>query len=302
MPEDSISALQGLSKVFHESGLEFGVGLSPFEAYRDYGTEQRSLLQEKVRALNVLSPDILAILFDDMRGDLPDLASSQIAILEDIRAVTSAKRIIFCPTYYSNDPILERVFGAMPPRYLDDLGVGLDASIDIFWTGPKVCSTNYPREHLVRIAEQLQRKPFLWDNYPVNDGKVASAHLYLKAFEERGPELADLLSGHAVNPMKQPLLSRIPLATLPLSYAGGAGYDPAVAFSQSVRRECGDAVAQLICEDVATFHSIGLLGISEEQRSRLVMRYSHYADDPFCIEILRWLRGEYAFDPACLTE
>ena len=73
----------------------------------------------------------------------------------------------------------ETVFGAMPTNYWTDLGQGLDSRFDLFWTGPKVCSTDYPLDHLSWVAEQLGRRPFLWDNYPVNDGKKASDYLYL---------------------------------------------------------------------------------------------------------------------------
>ena len=51
-----------------------------------------------------------------------------------------------------------------------DKGRLLDPAIGMFWTGPETCAREYTPGHLARVAEQMGRKPFLWDNYPVNDG------------------------------------------------------------------------------------------------------------------------------------
>jgi hypothetical protein len=207
-----------------------------------------------------------------------------------------------CPTYYSTDPVLERVFGVMPAEYLETLGRSLDSRIEVFWTGPKVCSTEYPREHLEEVAQKLLRKPFLWDNYPVNDSRAMSAFLHLRAFENRPSALHELLAGHAVNPMKQPALSEIPLATLPMSYAQGERYEPSAAWRIAARRVCGDELAELVEADLKLFQDVGLERLSDEQRALLDARYRPFSVQPVAREILDWMNGAYAFDPACLTD
>ena len=301
-PEDRFAELSALAATCKAQAIHFGVGLSPYEAYRDYGDATRKSLQEKVRALNSLSLDILCVLFDDMRGDFPNLAETQIRILGDIRDVATAPRIIFCPTYYSYDPIIEKCFGTMPANYLEELGKGLDKTIDLFWTGEKVMSTQYPEAHLREVRERMQRKPFLWDNYPVNDSKRASPFLFIRGFENRGQHLKDLVSGHAVNPMKQPWLSQIPIATLPYNYSQGDAYDRDRVGRSCAQVVCGDAIAALLWEDVALFHDVGLSALTEQQKSYLRSRYGDKVADPFCREVVRWLDGRYEFDPACLTE
>lgn len=301
-PEARLTALASLFSTLKSCGVQRGVGLSPYEAYRDYDSGARASLREKVKALNTLSLDILCVLFDDMRGDVSALAETQIRILGDIREVSSAPRIIFCPTYYSYDPIIERCFGPMPQNYLEDLGRGLDSSIDLFWTGEKVMSSAYPEGHLNEVTERMRRKPFLWDNYPVNDSKRASPFLFLKAFENRGPHLADLVSGHAVNPMKQPWLSQIPLASLALNYAQAGGYDRAATTLRCAKEVCGDEIGSLLAQDIALFHDVGLDALTDEQKGYLRARYEGHPDDPFCREVLLWLENTYEFDPACLTD
>lgn len=302
IPDDRFSALASLSKSCATHGISFGVGLSPFEAYRDYGPQVRRALKEKVRSLNALSLDLLCVLFDDMRGDLPNLAETQVELLRDIREVSEAKKIVFCPTYYSYDPILERVFGAMPIGYLEALGRALDHSIDIFWTGERVMSSHYTEEHLKEVGERLQRKPFLWDNYPVNDTRKASPFIFLRPFENRGTHLRALTSGHAANPMKQPWLSQIPLATLPVNYEHNGKSDLDATFTVCAKKVCGEELGSMLSEDVELFHNIGLEGLTDTQREYLRTRYSARGEDPFCREILQWLENRYEFDPACLTD
>src|SRR5690606_14309512 len=110
-----------------------------------------------------------------------------------------------------------------------DLGASLDKAIDVFWTGPQVISHSYPRDHLLEVADKLQRKPFLWDNYPVNDARRLTPFLHLQAFTGRSKALRDLCSGHLANPMNQAWLSQLPLATLAALYREEA-YDPMQAF------------------------------------------------------------------------
>ena len=85
--------------------------------------------------------------------------------------------------------------------------------MDLFWTGSKVISTDYTEEDLELATKLLGRKPFIWDNYPVNDGKKASDYIYLQPFTNR-QNLIRFCSGIAVNPMKQTFLNLIPLANI----------------------------------------------------------------------------------------
>jgi len=102
------------------------------------------------------------------------LAETQAEVFKRIADLSTARRFILCPTYYTFDPILEKVFGTMPEGYWDVLGKEIDPAVDFFWTGPKVCSTEYPESHLKDVMERLGRKPFIWDNYPVNDSEKRS--------------------------------------------------------------------------------------------------------------------------------
>jgi hypothetical protein len=291
-----------LSAAYRAAGLRFGVGLSPLEIWLDDGPAARGALTDKIRMLNDAGVDILCLLFDDMKGDVPGLAQLQADIAHTAAEATTATRFILCPTYYSDDPVLARVFGAMPAGYLEELGRRLDPAIDIFWTGPRVVSKDYPADHLARVAERLQRKPFLWDNYPVNDGARMSKHLHLRAVANRPARLRDQLAGHAVNPMNQPWLSRLPLATLAASYAEGDAYDPERAFARAADAQCGPALAAALTEDLPCLDDGGLDALGETEKKALAAKYAAFTDDPFAAEVVGFLTGAYEFDPACLTD
>jgi hyaluronoglucosaminidase len=290
-PEAELAELVAFREVCRREGVRFGIGLTPFELHLhpDRGWQDR--LAAKLAALAPLKPDDLAILFDDMRGDAPDLAERQAAIVHYAAERGIADRNFCCPSYYSDDPILDVAFGSRPPLYLEQLGRLLDPAIRIFWTGEEVCSREYSPGHLARVAEQLRRKPVLWDNYPVNDGSRMSQHLHLRAFTGRPASIGAHIAGHGVNPASQALLSRIPLLTLAESYAKGHAYEYGGAFARSARKVLGDELAARVAKDVLTLQDRGLDRLGE-RRTTLRTRYSAFAH-PAAQEIVQWLDGHW---------
>jgi len=293
-PQTHLDALGALRQHYHAYKLDFGIGLSPFELYKDVSPSKRALLRAKLDQLNAIAPDTLCILFDDMMGDLQQLAATQLAIMDFVTAHSSARRFVICPTYYSYDPLLVRYFGAQPDHYLEDIGSGLDAAVGIFWTGPKVISTDYPAAHLLEVASKLRRKPLLWDNYPVNDAKRLTPFLHLKP-PNRSAELKDLTCGHLANPMNQAYLSQLPVSALAALHAGKP-----VSFADACNKLCPPALSQALQEDVEKFQTKGLDALDDASKQQLLRKYGGF-EHAMAEEVCAWLRGEYAFDPACLT-
>lgn len=292
-PSKTLEKLRTLAARCRTLGVHFGVGLSPFEIYRDFDAEAKKALERKLAVFDGLGVEWLAILFDDMKGDLPDLAETQASIMDWIAAHTKASRLIFCPTYYSDDPVLDRIFGARPANYLRTLGRRLDPAVEIFWTGPEVCARAIESAHVARIAGELGRKPFLWDNYPVNDGVRMSQYLHLRGFTGRDAELAASIAAHAVNPALQPVLSRIPALTLAEMYRLGGAYEHGRAFEHAACEVAGAELGARIREDLIFLQDVGLDRLGKEA-DRLRARYSGF-DHPAACEIIAWLDGAYRF-------
>lgn len=297
--DEWLQTVEQWARVCRTEGIEWGLGLSPTGLQGRYGKAERQLLRDRLRELDALAPDCLWILFDDMRGDLPRLAINQCAVLDHVLAETAAA-VAVCPTYYSFDPVLTQVFGPMPKGYLEELGHALPDAVDILWTGESVLSARYTEADCGRVADLLRRPPLIWDNYPVNDGRKTSDHLHLDAFRGRPWQLRDWTRGQMVNPMNQPALSQLPLSTLPAVYRQRDDYDPDAARRAAFAR-LPEELAALLERDWRCFQFDGRSSLPGKERESILAEYERMPH-PAAEEVCRWLRGEYEFDPACLTE
>ncbi|MFV0477495.1 MAG: beta-N-acetylglucosaminidase domain-containing protein [Parahaliea sp.] len=294
-PAQAWSQLLALADIYARRGLYFGLGLSPFALYRRYGDTERHALKEKIVRLQTLKAPLLAVLFDDMPGDIPDLAQRQAEIVHDIAHWAPELRLFVCPTYYSTDPVLEQYFGHMPEDYWPELGRLLPAGVDIFWTGNQVCSESITRQDLNWICQQLGRERLaLWDNYPVNDGAIRSKRLYCQPLADRAPAIRSRVSAHFCNPMNQAYASLPALRGLAELY----GVTPAADWEA---HHLGHDCWHLLRRDRKRFQEVGLEGMTEGERAGLAQAYLA-AGGPAGVEIAAWLKGGYSFDPACLTD
>lgn len=294
-PGDQWSELIQLSAVYRKRGIQWGLGLSPVELYRKYGAQEKNQLRRKLERISELEAPIIAILFDDMPGDLDSLASRQAEIVDDVCHWLPQIQVLLCPTYYSFDPVLERYFGSMPFDYWQQLGKDLPKNSRIFWTGNSVCSSAITVADIQSIVEQLGRPVTLWDNYPVNDGAVRSNFLYFSKLNGRSDGLRPLIDGHFCNPMNQGLLSLPALSGLAELY-GGRGFD-----NESLSRILGPQTWERLSQDKYVFEHEGLSQMGTLQCGRLGLQYSKFPGQA-AREVEEWLRGEYVFDPTCLTD
>ncbi len=293
-PPAAFAELADLSAHCRNLGMRFGIGLSPYELYREDTGAAKADFVAKLRALDEIGIDELAILFDDTRGDVPDLAAREAEIVHTALATTRASRVVMCPTYYSDDRMLDLVFGQRPSGYLDELGRRLDPRVGVYWTGEEICAREFSPGHLARVAESLRRKPTLWDNYPVNDGPQMSRFLHLRGFTGRPSAIGTHLTAHAINPAMQPQLSLIPAATLVASYREGPAYAYMRAFRAAARALAGDELAPMLEEDLHALQDLGLDRLGDE-RQRLRQRYLA-VNHPMAAEVVRWLDGADTVD------
>lgn len=292
--------LQALRAHCRQHAVRFGIGFTPWGLQESYAAADRRALQQRVRELGALDSDVFCILFDDMPGAFEGLAERQCEIVNDILAVCDARRVLVCPTYYSFDPLLEKVFGAMPERYLETLGAGLDRRVDVLWTGAQVLSAEFTRADIDAVVARVGRAPVLWDNYPVNDGQRISRFLHLLPVRGRPWQLHDWCRGHLANPMNQAFLSQMPLASLAQTYRLRDDYDPDVFWRTALPELVGAPLATLLRRDVELLQLRGLDAISPEQRRQLADEY-RCIDHPAATELVDWLGEGYRFDPECLT-
>ncbi len=290
---NGLAPLARFASQCRDAAMRFGVGLTPFGIQFGFGTDERVSLKTKLAELDAAGIDDCAILFDDMDGAIPDLAARQAEVMAFVLDHSRATRFFLCPSYYSDDPVLDRVFGQRPDNYLADLGRLIDPAVAIYWTGEEVCSRDISSAHLADVAQLLGRKPALWDNYPVNDGPRMSQYLHLRAFTGRSAAAGEMLSHHAINPMSQPLLGCIPALTLPMLYARGGRYRYGAAFMEAAKQVVGDDLASMLQADLLMLSDSGLDRLSEERKAKLTARYAAVGH-PAAREVVDWLNGGYA--------
>lgn len=301
-PPEEARQLTDFAGVCEAAGVAFGVGLSPYEVYRSFDASAKALLEAKITGLAAMGVERLALLFDDMPGDLPDLALRQAEVVDWVLNQTPFRQVAVCPTYYTDDPVLDRVFAQRPADYLENLGRLLEDSVEIFWTGEEVCSRAISPGHIRLVNERLGRPVLLWDNYPVNDGDRMSRHLHLRGFTGRPSGLRELVSGHAINPSLQPTLACIPALTLAESYRLGDDYCYIDATRRAACAVLGNELGQLVCDDLLSLEDAGLARLTEGRIAALRKRYCGF-DHQGAREIVAWLDGAYQVtDEMVLTQ
>jgi hyaluronoglucosaminidase len=294
--EKYLTELGQLISHFHKYQLQFGVGLSPFGLGDEISEADKILLHQKFQLLAGLKIDMLGLFFDDMPVT-HNLLSNQLEVVQIAQKYFS-RGLIFCPSFYSFDPILDKVFGKRPDGYVENLKDKIAQAIEICWTGPKVISDEITTSHLLEVKELLGRKPFIWENIFANDGPRNCKFLKLKYFSGRDKDFVEHISGLALNLMNQPHLSKI--LFLSALKVLRENLSPEKAFSSSCHELCTEELAAYIEEHRELFLSSGLDQISEEKRRELKKELPKGQEA--AEEINDWLDGKYLVGPECLTD
>lgn len=294
--------LKSMSEAAHARGLDFGIALSPLHLTSAF-EEKKDLMLERIAALCAHSHcDIFCLLFDDMVKDSEHVGTIQNSIIRTVEKNLPAhvKHFIVCPSYYTDDPVLDRLFGQRPVEYFPQFTQDLPERVEIFWTGPKVLSEDLTPDYLEQVTAMLGRKPFIWDNYPVNDGKKLCQYLYLNKFNGRR-HLKGAATGHAINPMVQPLLSTLAAVTLPLIYADKRTEEINAAFLKQARELFGAATSMIIKYD--NFNLLTRTGreqMSASDRIRF-LEFCRMDQKPALDELADFIKGSMRFDQSIVA-
>ena len=239
--KERLRALMGAAR---ESSVDFVFAVSPGLDIEYSSRTDRRVLLRRLRDVTGMQCLWVGIFLDDIepklvhasdRHGFRTLGEAHVALVNDVydELVRDGNRLMFCPTYYANDCL-----GKTAPEneYLMEIGAGLARRVDVLWTGRKVVSTEISEKDVGEFSRVIRRKPFLWDNYPVNDYYGDRPRLNLGPFEGRAPEILPLLAGYVSNPMNQAEASKIPLLTLSDYLRDPVGYSPQKSLAHAVRR------------------------------------------------------------------
>ncbi len=233
-----------------EVGVEFGFALSPGQTI-SYGSEADfELLTAKLCAFYEIGVRVFSLFLDDIIPKFNDdadtlryenYAAAQADLCNRtfawLRELDTSCALSMCPTDYHGVP----PFG----DYLYELGDRLESGIDIFYTGPKICSTSITASDAGAFAAAVHRRPLIWDNYPVNDLAMQS-EMHIGPIRGRDPCLHENVRGIVVNLMLQPEASKVPLHTFAAYFGDPDGYDAESAWESALHEVAGEYSAEFV--------------------------------------------------------
>lgn len=238
-PPDIMEQFAMTVGVAREVGLRFCYAICPglticYASEEAFGTvtdKLRAFYDLGVRAFSLLLDDIPPVFHceaDQERYRSYGEAHADLSnrLYEWLQSLDTTCTLSMCPTSYH---------GVYPfDDYLHELGAALHPNIDIFYTGPEVCSPTIGTSDVAAFAKAVHRPPLLWDNYPVNDLAMAP-EMHIGPIRGRDPSLGEVARGILVNPMNQPEASKIPLLTYADFLSDPQAYNPAASWERALR-------------------------------------------------------------------
>jgi len=232
LPEEKKAAYAKVVKACQEQGISFCFSMNPNLCSKRFvnsgeAKDVEALWQHYAWAQG-LGVKWFNISLDDISQGIDAAAQAKVVnqILRRLREKDPGAQMIFCPTYYWGDGT-----GKEQKPYLETLARELDRDVYVFWTGDAVVG-RITRKAAETFRGIVQRRLFLWDNYPVNDARPT---MHLGPVTGRDPDLCEVIDGYMSNPLcQQNEANRIPLLTC-ADYAYNPGaYDPVRSIGQAI--------------------------------------------------------------------
>ncbi len=243
-PEDVMHQFGRTVEIAKDSGVDFCYAIS-FGVPMNYASDADfQVVTSKLRAFYDRGVRVYSVLLDDIPCGFQHEANRKAyerysqahvslcnRLFDWLQSLDPACTLLVCPTeYHGTAP-----FG----DYIQELGEDLHPEIDLFYSGPAICSDRISTSAVESFATAARRAPLIWDNYPVNDLRMRS-EMHLGPVRGRDESLYRATKGIVVNTMLQPEASKIPLLTFADYFKDPNGYDPWCSWKAALRQIGGD--------------------------------------------------------------
>lgn len=262
--EEAMREFEQLVAHGDELGVRVGFALSPGLSIEYSSRGDVAALEQKYLAFESLGARFLCLALDDVSSELAhtadreryaSLAEAHVDLATKLcDAIDPETTLWLVPTDYA---------GSGHSDYLETLGAGLPARVEIAWTGRTVVSPEITRQEAAARAASVGRRLLIWDNVPVNDGPMRRV-LHLAPYVGRAPELPEHISGVLLNPMEIPHASAITLRCAAAYLNDPAGYDPETTWRDAIQ-EMGAGAAEPL-EAFALAHRFSALTPDDRDR------------------------------------
>ena len=226
------------------AGVAFGYALSPGHSIGFGSARDFALLKDKLYALYEIGVRVFSLFLDDIVPQFYDMddtiryanyAEAQADLCNRtyawLQALDQSCTLSMCPTEYHGAP----PFG----EYLHQLGACLHPEIDVFYTGPTICSRIIGEADAAAFGRAVRRPPLIWDNYPVNDLGM-QREMHIGPIRGRGSSLCESVRGVLVNLMSQAEATKVPLHTYGAYFRAPAAYDAERAWNDALCAVAGE--------------------------------------------------------------
>lgn len=228
-PEREAAQLKELVDKARENNVIFYWAIHPGQDIK-WNDEDRQNLLDKFEKMYQLGVRGFAVFFDDISGEgtKADKQADLLNYLDDhfVKVKGDVEPLIMCPTEYN------KAWSNVEGGYLTTLGEKLNKDIQIMWTGNSVIAT-IDRETMDFINPILQRKAYIWWNFPVSD--YVRDHLLMGPVYGNASDIKDEMEGFVSNPMERAEASKISLYSV-ADYAWNlADYDSDASWKRAIK-------------------------------------------------------------------
>ena len=204
-PEVEANRIAELVNVAKANGVNFYWAIHPGVDIK-WNDEDRDFLMKKLEIMYNLGVRSFAVFFDDIWGEgaKADKQAALLNYIDDnfVQVKKDVAPLILCPTEYNKGWANEQ------KGYLRTLGNNLNKGIEVMWTGNSVVAC-IDKPTMEWINERIQRKGYIWLNFPVND--FVRDHILMGPAYGNGLDIATDVSGFVSNPMEYAETSKISL-------------------------------------------------------------------------------------------
>lgn len=234
-PDEAMGRFRELLEASREAGVTLFYAISPGLSIEYSSDDDFDALTAKIDAMMEQGVRHFALFVDDVpeelaheadREQFDNLGEAHVHLINRLHEVLQERgaELIVCPTTYTD------AWGDR--QYVRTLGEGVPQDVPIFWTGTDVAVERITTEEARRWGDLLNRRPLIWDNFPVND--YDAWRPFLGPLRGRDAELASATRGIIANPMVEPYLSMIPLYTVADFARDPESYNPEASLVQAL--------------------------------------------------------------------
>lgn len=244
-PSDKILELKNLVTVALENNVRFIFAVSPGQDLNyegEAGEQDLQYMLIKLDAMYEIGVRDFAIFFDDLSGT--QSGTNHANFLNNLQSALDKKYkdiypLITVPTDYTRHWMIDE--SGNVKAYTKEFAAILNKNIIVLYTGDDVVCDGITDEAYDAAKTIYGRDLGIWWNYPVNDFYLVDGNRNIKLAlgpMEKLPKAAP--SSIFYNPMEQPLLSKLSMATGAEYALGTDTYDSLASWDRIIKKQFGD--------------------------------------------------------------